>query len=376
MSTDVTDAELAACADVLRRLQPSDLDGDADNMRELRAAGGALPSAGAPPESTARWRRRVPQGAGGLPRRCSASWSGCRSGSTRSTRSGGSIRRRAASTPIREERLARRREQSAASGGRPVVLRIGLSAGDGDEDELAAAATPPSAETSAPPPIGSFRRWRPNTCKVPFDDAHHFYHALCPPCADLNWSKRQQSADMAGKILRRHRRRVRIGYETVLKLLRAGAFVVATTRYPADAALRYSREADFGTWRERLEVCGRCALELRAGRGLLRRAAPSLPAHPRPREQRGADAHARGGRWHVRMAALEEKAAAQLPEAARAMLTAGAASTPWLLRDGGDGGVGDGDGGNGAAAGGGEAGGDGAAATRPSRRSVRRRCRA
>ena len=42
MSTDVTDAELAACADVLRRLQPSDLDGDADNMRELRAAGLSL----------------------------------------------------------------------------------------------------------------------------------------------------------------------------------------------------------------------------------------------------------------------------------------------------------------------------------------------
>ena len=46
----------------------------------------------------------------------------------------------------------------------------------------------------------------------------------------------------------------RVSYATVLKLLRAGATVLTTTRFPADAALRYSREADFGTWAERLRV--------------------------------------------------------------------------------------------------------------------------
>jgi NAD(P)-dependent dehydrogenase (short-subunit alcohol dehydrogenase family) len=39
-------------------------------------------------------------------------------------------------------------------------------------------------------------------------------------------------------------------------MLRAGARVIATTRFPADAALRYSREPDFAEWKDRLHVHG------------------------------------------------------------------------------------------------------------------------
>ena len=56
---------------------------------------------------------------------------------------------------------------------------------------------------------------------------------------------------------------MRIGYATVLKLLRAGAHVLTTTRYPHDAARRYAREPDFDAFAPRLEVVG--PLE-RAGR--------------------------------------------------------------------------------------------------------------
>ena len=49
--------------------------------------------------------------------------------------------------------------------------------------------------------------------------------------------------------------RVRIGYAIVLKLLRAGAYVYVTSRFPGDTAARYAREPDFGDWRRRLEVC-------------------------------------------------------------------------------------------------------------------------
>ena len=48
--------------------------------------------------------------------------------------------------------------------------------------------------------------------------------------------------------------RVRIGYQICLKLLRAGATVITTTRWPKDAALRYSHEHDFNTWRDRLRI--------------------------------------------------------------------------------------------------------------------------
>ena len=46
--------------------------------------------------------------------------------------------------------------------------------------------------------------------------------------------------------------RVKIGFEIGIKLLRAGATLVATTRFPADAAARYAAQPDFDTWKHRL----------------------------------------------------------------------------------------------------------------------------
>eukprot|EP00913_Durusdinium_trenchii_P035809 g33508.t1 len=85
-------------------------------------------------------------------------------------------------------------------------------------------------------------------------DHHHFYHQLCPRCADHNWEKRHQTADMNGMVCVVTGGRVRIGYRIVLKLLRAGAFVLTTTRYPSDCAWRFSQESDYEEWRHRLEV--------------------------------------------------------------------------------------------------------------------------
>ncbi|EAT90613.1 hypothetical protein SNOG_02401 [Parastagonospora nodorum SN15] len=49
--------------------------------------------------------------------------------------------------------------------------------------------------------------------------------------------------------------RLNLGYPTALRLLRCGARVIATTRYPRDAVARYLNE-DSGIWKERLEVVG------------------------------------------------------------------------------------------------------------------------
>eukprot|EP00403_Amphidinium_massartii_P045270 CAMPEP_0178458564 /NCGR_PEP_ID=MMETSP0689_2-20121128/47611_1 /TAXON_ID=160604 /ORGANISM="Amphidinium massartii, Strain CS-259" /LENGTH=50 /DNA_ID=CAMNT_0020084877 /DNA_START=121 /DNA_END=270 /DNA_ORIENTATION=+ len=38
--------------------------------------------------------------------------------------------------------------------------------------------------------------------------------------------------------------RVKIGFETALKMLRMGARVIVTTRFPNDAVQRYRAEAD------------------------------------------------------------------------------------------------------------------------------------
>ncbi len=93
-------------------------------------------------------------------------------------------------------------------------------------------------------------------CKTPFRTVHRFYDQMCAPCAELNWTKRHASADLSGRVAIVTGARVKIGYHAAIKLLRAGAHVIVTTRFPHDAALRYGREEDFETWRDRLEIHG------------------------------------------------------------------------------------------------------------------------
>jgi NAD(P)-dependent dehydrogenase (short-subunit alcohol dehydrogenase family) len=93
-------------------------------------------------------------------------------------------------------------------------------------------------------------------CKQKFTTVHHFYDQMCPPCAEFNFSKRTELADLRGRVALLTGGRVKIGYQTGLKLLRAGAHVIVTTRFPRDSAQRYSREPDFGEWGDRLEIFG------------------------------------------------------------------------------------------------------------------------
>ncbi|HEX9188986.1 MAG TPA: SDR family NAD(P)-dependent oxidoreductase [Vicinamibacteria bacterium] len=93
-------------------------------------------------------------------------------------------------------------------------------------------------------------------CKGEYRLLHAFYDALCPPCAELNYEKRFQTADLRGRVALVTGARVKIGYHAALKLLRAGAAVVATTRFPHDAARRYGAEPDFAEWGGRLHVRG------------------------------------------------------------------------------------------------------------------------
>ncbi|OQS01405.1 hypothetical protein ACHHYP_01077 [Achlya hypogyna] len=93
-------------------------------------------------------------------------------------------------------------------------------------------------------------------CKKRFDSLHHFYDQLCPECATLNFQKRLQTADLTGYKALVTGARVKIGYHTALKLLRANATVIATSRFPHDAAIRYAKEPDYDVWKDRLHVYG------------------------------------------------------------------------------------------------------------------------
>jgi NAD(P)-dependent dehydrogenase (short-subunit alcohol dehydrogenase family) len=93
-------------------------------------------------------------------------------------------------------------------------------------------------------------------CKQPYSTIHHFYDQLCPSCAEINFRKRTEVADLRGRVALATGSRVKIGYQAGLKLLRCGAQLIVTTRFPRDAAKRYAQEPDFEQWQDRLEIFG------------------------------------------------------------------------------------------------------------------------
>ena len=93
-------------------------------------------------------------------------------------------------------------------------------------------------------------------CKKDYSQIHHFYDQLCPKCAELNFFKRTETADLRGRVALLTGGRVKIGYQAGIKLLRAGAQLIICTRFPRDSAMRYSQEPDFNEWKNRLEIFG------------------------------------------------------------------------------------------------------------------------
>ena len=93
-------------------------------------------------------------------------------------------------------------------------------------------------------------------CKQKYSLIHDFYDQMCAECAAFNFRKRTELADLRGRTALLTGGRVKIGYQAGLKLLRAGARLIVTTRFPRDAAKRYAQESDFEQWGERLEIFG------------------------------------------------------------------------------------------------------------------------
>lgn len=93
-------------------------------------------------------------------------------------------------------------------------------------------------------------------CKKKYTLVHHFYDQMCPECAEFNFFKRTELTDLNGRVALLTGGRVKIGYQAGLKLLRAGAHLIVTTRFARDSAARYANEPDFGDWAHRLEIFG------------------------------------------------------------------------------------------------------------------------
>ncbi len=115
---------------------------------------------------------------------------------------------------------------------------------------------PPKALSQLPKQDASAGEQHCYVCKQKYTQLHHFYDQLCPTCSEFNFFKRTELADLRGRVALLTGGRVKIGYQAGLKLLRCGAELIVTTRFPRDSAERYAQEPDFPQWKDRLEIYG------------------------------------------------------------------------------------------------------------------------
>ncbi len=104
---------------------------------------------------------------------------------------------------------------------------------------------------------GEYLRPRPcYICKQLYSVVDAFYHQLCPRCAALNHAKRVARTDLTGRRALLTGGRAKIGMYIALRLLRDGADLTITTRFPRDAARRFAALDDSADWLHRLTVVG------------------------------------------------------------------------------------------------------------------------
>jgi short chain dehydrogenase len=115
-------------------------------------------------------------------------------------------------------------------------------------------------------------------CKEYYRLADAFYHRLCPPCARENAERRSASTHLTGRRPLLTGGRVKIGFQLALMLLRDGAELLITTRFPRDAQRRFEAAPGSARWLDRLTVLG---IDLRDPRQLLG-LAESLRADGKP----------------------------------------------------------------------------------------------
>jgi len=93
-------------------------------------------------------------------------------------------------------------------------------------------------------------------CKQDYTVVDAFYHQLCPGCAALHHAKRGARTDLTGRRALLTGGRAKIGMYIALRLLRDGADLTITTRFPRDAVRRFSAMDDAHDWLHRLHVVG------------------------------------------------------------------------------------------------------------------------
>jgi NAD(P)-dependent dehydrogenase (short-subunit alcohol dehydrogenase family) len=93
-------------------------------------------------------------------------------------------------------------------------------------------------------------------CKRRYHEVDAFHHQLCPECAARNHDRREARTDLTGRRALLTGGRAKIGMYIALRLLRDGADLTITTRFPRDAARRFGAMPDSARWLHRLQIVG------------------------------------------------------------------------------------------------------------------------
>jgi NAD(P)-dependent dehydrogenase (short-subunit alcohol dehydrogenase family) len=164
---------------------------------------------------------------------------------------------------VKERRRAERRAAVAAADRAVLAATATAAPGRVDDetngvplvDRVAVADSRSSRDVGAL--AGTLIRARPcYQCKTRYTEVDAFYHQLCPSCAALNRQRRHARTDLTGRRALLTGGRAKIGMYIALRLLRDGAQTTVTTRFPTDAARRFSSMPDSGDWLDRLNIIG------------------------------------------------------------------------------------------------------------------------
>ncbi|MFC9292538.1 SDR family NAD(P)-dependent oxidoreductase [Streptomyces sp. NPDC057011] len=177
----------------------------------------------------------------------------------------------AAGELVRDGRLRRRAEARAARAAADAKLIAATAMGAPDRVMDAAL---PAAERRLPdrtqgsdgPSRLLNRPQRCYVCKNHYRHVHEFYHLLCPECAGENLAHRTTRTDLTGRRALLTGGRVKIGFQVALMLLRDGAELTVTSRFPQDAVRRFAAAPGAADWWHRLRIA---ALDLRDPRQVL-----------------------------------------------------------------------------------------------------------
>ncbi|TVY65598.1 Uncharacterized protein LSUE1_G010228 [Lachnellula suecica] len=97
-------------------------------------------------------------------------------------------------------------------------------------------------------------------CQYWLATPHPQYKSICKPCGDFNLASSDLSLppnlQVDGQTALVTGARIHLGFHTALRLLRSGAKVIITSRYPRDAQLRYLAEEDSEKWCNELRIIG------------------------------------------------------------------------------------------------------------------------